>query len=516
MSEQDDLRSHLDWIQFEGPAETDGTLTTHLSALDGPHLADKLRRSYYWILNNAILTPVYDLAYGTERGSHFTFPNGDVLHLPAGECYSSYILLPLLTLAARRKCLLIGGPGRGKTAIAMLMGLLAGHARDEVRRAVQHGHPQLTVTDLLGTPLPADLLRAEEIEQVKVSWRQWLQLRVKIVDEYNRIPTKTQSALLSLMAEGYAEQFGQTVEVGDSAWFLTANDDAGGGTFEVIEALRDRIDVTVRALTFNPHFIDQLLERIEKRKQPADALPAEAVFDAAELDALHAELLTVCVPPGVLHRIAFFLGALDFCQRASPLFEHKSKDALKLAGLRLGQVCNADCPLDKRRHICSQVEGGVSVRAYLTLLAYAKAMAYFRGHAEVALEDVRQLAPFVLHDKLQPNRQSPFFTEERLLLLSDKTAWIQTMFDMAAEQFDHLHPEGERSSVEELLDETEQGLEDVKIGEARKRLKRISATIRKYQKGGELSAPIYADLMILKSLYLRHQSYIAWLEKGSR
>ena len=117
---------------------------------------------------------------------------------------------------------------------------------------MQHGHPQLTIADLLGTPLPADLVRAERLDDIDIAWRSWLGLRVKIVDEYNRIPTKTQSALLSLLAEGYAEQFGQTVEVGDSAWFLTANDDAGGGTFAVIEALQDRIDVTVRAQAFNP------------------------------------------------------------------------------------------------------------------------------------------------------------------------------------------------------------------------------------------------------------------------
>ena len=72
-------------------------------------------------------------------------------------------------------------------------------------------------------------------------------MRVKIIDEYNRIPTKTQSALLSLMAEGYAETFEQVIHAGKSAWFLTANDDLGGGTFPVIEALKDRIDIVVRS-----------------------------------------------------------------------------------------------------------------------------------------------------------------------------------------------------------------------------------------------------------------------------
>lgn len=66
----------------------------------------------------------------------------------------------------RRRCLLVGGPGRGKTASAILMGVLAGYPLREVRRAMQHGHPQLTISDLLGTPLPADLIKAERMTDI--------------------------------------------------------------------------------------------------------------------------------------------------------------------------------------------------------------------------------------------------------------------------------------------------------------------------------------------------------------
>ena len=151
--------------------------------------------------------------------------------------------VPLLTFAVRGRCLLIGGPGRGKTASAALMGVLAGYPPRDVRRHMQHGHPQLTVADLFGTPLPRDLVHAERLSDIDVAWRSWLGMRVKIVDEYNRIPTRTQSALLTVLADGYVEAFDQIYEVGRSAWYLTANDDAGGGTYQVIEALRDRIDV---------------------------------------------------------------------------------------------------------------------------------------------------------------------------------------------------------------------------------------------------------------------------------
>jgi hypothetical protein len=243
-------------------------------------------------------------------------------------------------------------------------------------------------------------------------------------------------------------------------------------------------------------------------------VPPEVVFEQAELDRLHAELLSVQVPRPVLRRLELFCGSLDFCQRASPSFEHKSKDTLKLAGIRLGQVCNEDCPLNKRRHVCSQVETGVSVRAYMTLLAYAKALAWFRGNAAVEVEDLRQLAPFVLHEKLTPNRQSAFFAKGHEALLGDKVVWIRAMFDLALEQFEALRPD-DRSPVEPLLEQARQGLEGLSAKEVAARLKTLEGVFRDYQRGGELSAPVYADLMILKSLYLRYQAYRDWLARST-
>ena len=45
----------------------------------------------------------------------------------------------------------------------------------------------------------------------------------------------------------------------------------------------------------------------------------------------------------------------------------------------------------------------------MTALTFVKAMAYFRGSREISLEDVRQILPFVLHDKLVQESDSPFF-----------------------------------------------------------------------------------------------------------
>jgi MoxR-like ATPase len=112
----------------------------------------------------------------------------------------------------------VGGPGRGKTAIAVLMGVLAGYNLNELKRAIQHGQPQMTIADLLGNPLPSTLVNAKSMDEVQIAWRRWLGMRVKIIDEYNRIPTRTQSALLTVMADNYAELYDQIFECPPGAW----------------------------------------------------------------------------------------------------------------------------------------------------------------------------------------------------------------------------------------------------------------------------------------------------------
>src|SRR5262249_42705504 len=155
------------------------------------------------------------------------------------------------------------------------MGVLAGYSLRDIRRGIQHGQPEMTVTDLLGNPLPKDLINADNMESIRIAWRKWLSMRVKIIDEYNRIPTRTQSALLTVMGDNYAEVMDQIYECPDSAWFLTANDDAGGGTYQVIEALHDRIDIVVKAPHFLPRFLGDLLNRIEAGLRPEESVPED-------------------------------------------------------------------------------------------------------------------------------------------------------------------------------------------------------------------------------------------------
>ena len=299
---------------YQGPASD----AAGLGGEGAAGLDEKLRQAYFWVVNHAIISPYYDIEYFTDPGQAFTF--GDqksVLRLPTDQSYSSFVLLPLLNLVLRRRCLLVGGPGRGKTASAILMGVLAGYSLRDLRRAIQHGQPQMTIADLLGNPLPSTLVNAATMDDVKIAWRSWLGMRVKIIDEYNRIPTRTQSALLTVLADNYAEIYDQVYECPESAWYLTANDDMGGGTYQVIEALRDRIDIVVKALHFNTRFLGELLTRIEEDIRPESMVPAEIVFTEAEIEAAHARILKMPLAEPLLRRIEFFASQFEFCERAA-------------------------------------------------------------------------------------------------------------------------------------------------------------------------------------------------------
>lgn len=491
---------------YEGPAETGEARTEAAPALD-----EKLRQAYFWIVNNAIISPHYDVEFDVTRAARFRVDAHGRLTLPSEQSYSSYVLLPLLTFATRSKCLFIGGPGRGKTASAVLMGVLAGYPVREVRRAMQHGHPQMTVADLLGNPLPADLAQAQRMEDIRIAWRQWLGMRVKIIDEYNRIPTRTQSALLTVMGDNYAELLNHIYECPPAAWYLTANDDQGGGTYQVIEALRDRIDVIVQALSFNPRFLGELLLRVESGARPEELMPPEILFDEAEITAMGRAIRAVPLPPALRRRIEFFASQFELMPQAGSQFEYRTKDTARLAGADWQQLVAADTGRDRLQDVGCQTRNGLSVRNLMTLLVFSKALAWFRGNGEVTLEDVRQILPFVLKDKLIPDLDAPFFAlPENAALRTDRIAWLRNLFDLSNAEYDRLQLDAD-DPASALSAEFAAGLDGLEESEVRRRLQRIEQQVKALSESGKLYGPQYDDLLLLKYLHQRYTNYLAWL-----
>jgi MoxR-like ATPase len=369
----------------------------------------------------------------------------------------------------------------------------------------------MTISDLLGNPIPSDLLNCKSMDDIKIAWRKWLGMRVKIIDEYNRIPTRTQSALLTVLADNYAEILDQVYECPDAAWYLTANDDAGGGTYQVIEALRDRIDIVVKALHFNTRFLRELLQRIESNVKLEEIIPQEIIFTEEEINQINKEILEVKIPYPLLRRIEFFVSHFEFSEVAAEQMEYKTKDTIKLSGLDYRTIVALDTGKDKIKDLGSQTKNGLSVRALMTILTYVKALAYFRGNIEVAFEDVRHILPFVLHDKLTPDLDSPFFNiQGNEVYKTDKISWIRKLFDLSCEEFDRLSIDTQ-DSISDLEREFERGLEGVSLEEVNKRLEKIDKVMEEIAKSKKIYGHTLDDILKLKYLHQRYINYRAWL-----
>lgn len=494
---------------YKGPAEDNSNANNK----ERPPLDEKLRQAYFWIVNHAIISPHYDIEYNSEQPPQvFSFGDSRArLTLPSGQSYSSFVLMPLLNFAVRRRCLLVGGPGRGKTASALLMGVLGGYSLKDVRRGMQHGQPQMTISDLLGNPLPADLVNAQSMDQIRISWRKWLSMRVKIIDEYNRIPTRTQSALLTVMGDNYAEILDQIYECPESAWFLTANDDAGGGTYQVIEALRDRIDIVVKTLHFNNRFLSELLTRIEEGIDPANMVPQQIIFTEAEIDQMGAAIRDIEFPPELRRRLEFFASQFEFFELGAEQMEYKTKDTAKLSGQDMSALGAQETGKDKVKDIGNQTRNGFSVRTLMTILVFAKALAFFRGNRAVSLDDLRNIIPFVLHDRLVPNPDAPFFEQpNNAVYRVDRVGWIRRLFDLSCGEYDRLNLDKD-DPVGELETIFARGLDGVSEKDARAQLVKIERLLSDWSKGRKLYGPMFDDILKLKYLHQRYTNYLAWL-----
>ncbi len=483
-------------------------------------LDERLRQAYFWLVNSAVISPFYDVEFSS--GAPLSFELGDAgarLQLGTDQSYSSNVLLPLLTFAVGGRCLLIGGPGRGKTTLAVLMGVLSGSGPADVRRSVLQGQPQLTITDLVGTPLPRDILEAGELGEVRIAWRRWLTQPVKIVDEYNRIPTKTQSALLTMVAEGYVESYDQMLrtapENGIESWYFTANDDSGGGTFPVIQALRDRMDVTVAALGFNSRFFDELVARVEAGDRPEDNVPEELVFAGEDRRAMRQAIRAVAVPHLVRRQLEFFSSHFEFVQHGGRRFEYRTKDTVMTSGGSVPEVIDSNTGADLEADIGAQTTSSISVRALQTLILYAKAMAWFRGETEVTTQDVAAMLPFVLRGKILPNPNHPRFEGIDRELASDSIAWLGDMFEQSNRLFASLGL-GDGDVVGDQLTLLSQGLDGLSALDVSRRITVVESTISAMSRSGKLYGRHYDDLLALKYLHQRYSNYLRWLEAGGR
>ena len=153
----------------------------------------------------------------------------------------------------------------------------------------------------------------------------------------------------------------------------------------------------------------------------------------------------------------------------------------------------------------------MSVRAMMTSLLFVKAMAFFRGSAQVELEDLRLLLPFVLHDKMVQDPDCPFFeSADNAAFRSDKIGWLRRMFDMSCAEYDRLQLDRD-DPVLKLSEQFEMGLEGLDQREVRKRMVAIERLIKSWSGSRKFYGHMYDDVLKLKYLHQRYTNYLRWL-----
>ena len=406
--------------------------------------------------------------------------------------------------------MIVGSSGRGKTSTARLLGVISGYSIEEVRRAVQHGQPQMSIADLLGRPS-----QAGDSDTMKIAWRQWLGMRVKIIDDYNRIPSDTQAALMTVMSDNHAELLDQVYNCPEAAWFLTADEPGGvgaDGLYRIAGNLGDRVDVVVKAFHFNMRFLNDLLSRLEQGFRAEDRVPPEIIFSEIDIDRMNSDLMKVELREDVRKRLEYFFSQFEHCELAGGSLEYQTKETVRLSGGSVAKVFDQQVNTTRRSRPGFQTHNGLSVRTIVTCLTFLKAMAYFRGADVVSLGDARAILPLMLHDKLLPITDSAFFKEpQNETLQCDRVGWIRRMWDMANQDYEESGRD-KRDPLEGMEHEFSLGLEGLSEDEAQKRITHIEMQLKEIADKRDVYGPLVDDVLKLKYLHQRYMNYLRWLK----
>jgi MoxR-like ATPase len=335
----------------------------------------------------------------------------------SGERFNSTLLLSLLTALLGGKELIIGEPGLGKTTSAeYVCSLLYRIPLGVLWGSEVAGHPEQTEEKMVGRPDLGKLNRGEE----QVVWSNFVQLPVKIIDEINRLPETKQSLILDGVDRGNWEYLNQILLQDEHCLFATANYQ-DQGTQTLIPPLLDRFDVMVEskhpganlsflisqqekkdALLRDPEcereFYALLLEKTAPTEKIAKLEEAGRHFAAL----LHERHSLATLEKEQRQTLREVIAGLDFTPEASA-FARTALAEFSFCCTYGQKRSNEECPegCHYSGYLCYQVRNCASNRLPISLRRYAQALAWFQRRAQVEVEHVRGVLPFIIAHRIQ-------------------------------------------------------------------------------------------------------------------
>jgi len=266
----------------------------------------------------------------------------------------------LYALLSRGHCLLIGVPGVGKTLLVRALSRLFG---------LPFGRIQFT-PDLM----PSDITGTEILEEDVVTGHRRFVFtpgpvftHVLLADEINRTPPKTQAALLEAMQEKTVSIAGKVHELAEPFIVLaTQNPIEQEGTYPLPEAQLDRF-LFAMELGY-PTLEDE--HRVVERHSFAPTEKLQPLLGAEEILRLREAVAGIPAAPNVVDYAVRIV-------RATRPDDESSPDYIK-----------------------KWIRWGASPRASQNLILAGRARAACQGRFNVAREDVRVVAPWVLRHRL--------------------------------------------------------------------------------------------------------------------